>query len=180
MLRLLARVSLFGAWAGGALMLASALLVAADVLARNAFAAAPFASLELSRYAFAAAIAFGMAHALVARAHIRIDVLHRLLPRRWHGPLDVLALGAMAPLASLFAWHAWEVVRESARLGAVSNSPLAVPLPWPQGVWAAGFTWFAAVSWVLLAWALLALLRRRHGEVAAIGGMPGLSEEMPG
>ncbi|MFN6956803.1 MAG: TRAP transporter small permease subunit [Acetobacteraceae bacterium] len=179
MLRLLARVSLFGAWAGGVLMLASALLIGADVVARNAFAAAPFASMELSRYAFAAAIAFGMAHALVMRAHIRIDVLHRLAPRVLHAPLDVLALAAMAPLATVFAWYGWDVVRESARLGAVSNSPLAVPLMWPQGVWAAGFTWFAAVSWLLLALALWALLRWRTAEVTAVGGMPGVAEELP-
>lgn len=179
MLRLVARVSLLGAWAGGALILASALLIGADVVARNVFATAPFASLEMSRYAFAAAIAFGMAHALVMRAHIRIDVLHRLVPRMLHAPLDVLALAAMAPLATVFAWYGWDVVRESARLGAVSNSPLAVPLVWPQGVWAAGFTWFAAVSWVLLAMALWALLRWRPAHVSALGGMPGVAEDLP-
>ena len=178
MLKLLARISLFGAWAGGALMLASALLIGADVIARNALAVAPFASMELSRYAFAAAIAFGMAHALVMRSHIRIDVLHRLLPRVLHAPLDVLALAAMAPLATVFAWYGWDVVRESARLGAVSNSPLAVPLVWPQGVWAAGFTWFAAVAWLLLALALWALLRWRTADVTTVGGMPGVAEEL--
>jgi TRAP-type C4-dicarboxylate transport system permease small subunit len=177
-LRALGTASLVVAWAGGALMLASALLIGADVIARNVFAAAPFASMELSRYAFAAAIAFGMAHALVMRSHIRLDVLHRLVPRTLHAPLDALALMAMAPLATVFAWYAWDVVRESARLGAVSNSPLAVPLVWPQGVWAAGFTWFATVSWLLLAAVLWALVRRRGKDVAAIGGMPGVAEEL--
>lgn len=179
MLRLLAAVSLGGAWLGGALMLASALLIGADVIARNAFSAAPFASMELSRYAFAAAISFGMAHALVQRAHIRIDILHRLVPKGLHAPLDVLALAAMAPLAAAFAFYAWDVVLESARLGAVSNSPLAVPLVLPQGVWAVGFTWFALVSWVLLVAALWALLRWNRAQVEALGGMPGVTEELP-
>lgn len=177
MLKVLGAVSLAVAWAGGALMLGSALLIGADVVARNAFSAVPFASMELSRYAFAAAISFGMAHALVMRSHIRIDVLHRLVPRVLHAPLDVLALAAMAPLATVFAWYAWDVVRESARLGAVSNSPLAVPLVWPQSIWAAGFTWFAMVSWVLLTLALWGLLRWRSCAVSAIGGMPGVAEE---
>jgi TRAP-type C4-dicarboxylate transport system permease small subunit len=178
-LRLLQRLSLVGAWLGGGLMLAAALLIGADVLARNAFAAAPFFSLELSRYAFAAALALGMAHALLARAHIRIDVLHRLLPRRLHAPLDALALAAAAAFASALAWYGWEVVAESARLRAVSNSPLAVPLAWPQAVWAAGFTWFAAVAWVLLGHVLLRLLRGRTNEVAELAGMPGVGEEAP-
>jgi TRAP-type C4-dicarboxylate transport system permease small subunit len=176
---MLGAVSLAGAWAGGALMLGSALLIGADVIARNAFSAAPFASMELSRYAFAAAIAFGMAHALVTRSHIRIDVLHRIVPRVLHAPLDVLALASVAPLATVFAWYAWDVVLESARLGAVSNSPLAVPLVWPQSIWAIGFTWFAAASWLLLALALWALVRWRSADVSALGGMPGVADELP-
>jgi TRAP-type mannitol/chloroaromatic compound transport system permease small subunit len=178
-LRVLAAISLGAAWLGGALMLASALLIGGDVIARNAFSAAPFASMELSRYAFAAAIAFGMAHALVQRAHIRIDILHRMVPRVLHAPLDVLALAAIAPLASVFAYYAWDVVLESARLGAVSNSPLAVPLVFPQSIWAVGFTWFAAVSWLLLATALWALVRWDRARVEAIGGMPGVTDELP-
>jgi TRAP-type C4-dicarboxylate transport system permease small subunit len=168
MLKLLAGVSLAVAWLGGGLILASAVLIGLDVIARNAFAAAPFASMELSRYAFAGAIAFGMAHALVMRSHIRIDILHRLLPRALHAPLD-----------TVFAWYAWDVVRESARLGAVSNSPLAVPLVFPQSVWAGGFTWFALVSWFLLLIALWGLLRWRPAEIEAVGGMPGVAEELP-
>jgi TRAP-type C4-dicarboxylate transport system permease small subunit len=179
MLKLLAGVSLAVAWLGGGLILASAVLIGLDVIARNAFAAAPFASMELSRYAFAGAIAFGMAHALVMRSHIRIDILHRLLPRALHAPLDTIALGCMAPLATVFAWYAWDVVRESARLGAVSNSPLAVPLVFPQSVWAGGFTWFALVSWMLLLVALWGLLRWRPSDVEAVGGMPGVAEELP-
>jgi TRAP-type C4-dicarboxylate transport system permease small subunit len=179
MLSALGAISLVIAWAGGALMLGSAVLIGLDVIARNAFAAAPFASMELSRYAFAAAIAFGMAHALVQRAHIRIDILHRLLPRALHAPLDALALACMAPAATVFAWFAWDVARESARLGAVSNSPLAVPLVVPQAVWASGFTWFAIVAWVLLLAALWALIRGRPDDVATVGGMPGVTEELP-
>lgn len=179
MLRLLAAVSRGVARLGGALILASAVLIGLDVIARNAFAAAPFASMELSRYAFAGAIAFGMAHALVMRSHIRIDILHRLLPRALHAPLDTIALACMAPLATLFAWYAWDVVRESARLGAVSNSPLAVPLVVPQAVWAAGFAWFAFVAWVFLLMALWGLVRWRLAEIEAVGGMPGVAEEMP-
>lgn len=179
MLRPLAAVSLGIAWLGGALILASAVLIGLDVIARNAFAAAPFASMELSRYAFAGAIAFGMAHALVMRSHIRIDILHRLLPRALHAPLDTIALACMAPVATVFAWYAWDVVRESARLGAVSNSPLAVPLVVPQAVWAAGFAWFAFVAWVLLVMALWGLVRWRPAEIEAVGGMPGVAEEMP-
>lgn len=173
----LGRVSRALAWLAGALMLLSALLIGLDVLLRNLLRIAPFHSFEMSRYAFAAALAFGLAHALVERANIRIDILHRLVPRAAHPWLDVLALLALAPFALAFAWYAWDVTLQSARLGAVSNTPLAVPLVIPQSIWAGGLSWFALVAWILAMQALWALMRGRGGRVEQIGGMPGLAAE---
>jgi TRAP-type C4-dicarboxylate transport system permease small subunit len=118
-----------------------------------------------------------MAFALTERAHIRLDLLHRLLPARAHGALDVLALAALTPVAGAFAWHGWEVVAESLRLGAVSNTPLAVPVAWPQAVFAAGLTWFALVALLLALAALVALLRADRATLDRAGGMPGLPAE---
>lgn len=174
---LLGRISRWLAWLAGALMVLSALLIGLDVLLRNLLRISPFHSFELSRYAFAAALAFGLAYALVERANIRIDILHRLMPRRAHPWLDVLALLALAPFALAFAWYAWDVTLQSASLGAVSNTPLALPMVIPQSIWAAGLTWFALVAWILALQASWALLRGRTERVEQIGGMPGLAAE---
>lgn len=173
----LAAVSRVLAWIAGALVLAAALLIGADVLLRNAFRIAPLHSFELSRYAFGASVALGLAFAVTERANIRIDILHRLVPTRAHAALDVLALLALAPVAFAFAWYAWDVTRESLRLGAVSNTPLALPVAVPQGVFAAGLSWFAFVCAASALAALWALLRGDTRAVDRIGGMPGLSAE---
>jgi len=177
MIGALATASRVLAWVAGALVLAAALLIGADVLLRNAFRIAPFHSFELSRYAFGASVALGLAFAVTERANIRIDILHRLLPRRAHAWLDVLGLVALAPVALAFAWYAWDVTRESLRLGAVSNTPLAIPVAWPQGLFAAGLSWFAFVCCAYALVALWALLRGDAQSVDRVGGMPGLSAE---
>jgi TRAP-type C4-dicarboxylate transport system permease small subunit len=176
-MRAIRQVSRVLAWVAGALMLLSALLIGADVLLRNALRIAPFHSFELSRYGFAAALGLGLAFTLTERANIRIDILHRLVPRRAHPWLDVLALLALAPVALAFAWYACDVMLQSARLGAVSNTPMAVPLVIPQSIWAAGLSWFALVACVMALQALWALLRGRAERVEEIGGMPGLAAE---
>jgi TRAP-type C4-dicarboxylate transport system permease small subunit len=165
------------AWIAGALVLAAALLIGADVVLRNAFRLAPFHSFELSRYAFGTSVALGLAFSVTERANIRIDILHRLLPRRAHAPLDVLALLALAPVALAFAYYAWDVTRESFRLGAVSNTPLAIPMAWPQGLFAAGLSWFAFICSAYALAAFWALLRGDAPTVDRVGGMPGLSAE---
>ncbi len=173
----LARVSRILARVAGGLMALAALLIGLDVLLRNTLNIAPFHSFELSRYAFGTSLALGLAFALTERAHIRLDILHRLLPARAHGVLDILALAALSPVAFAFAWYGWEVARESLRLGAVSNTPLAVPMVVPQSVFALGLSWFAFVAAASTLAALVALLRGDHARVEAIAGIPGLSAE---
>ena len=177
MIAALARISRALARVAGGLMALAALLIGLDVLLRNTLNIAPFHSFELSRYAFGTSLALGLAFALTERAHIRLDILHRLVPARAHGALDILALAALAPMAFAFAWYAWEVARESLRLGAVSNTPLAVPMVVPQSVFALGLSWFAFVAATSALAALIALLRGDHARVEAIAGIPGLSAE---
>lgn len=174
MIALLRRISRIFAWGAGGLLLLCAALIGIDVVLRNTLRLVPMHSFELSRYAFGAALAFGFAYALVERAHIRIDILHRVTPRGVHPALDVLALVALVPVTAALAWYAWDVAGQSFRLGAVSNTPLAMPLVIPQGLWAAGLTWFAVVALLMSMSATYAFLRGRPAQVETIGGMPGL------
>ena len=163
--RLLARL-------GGLMILASALLVGVEVVLRNLFGLAVLNSFELTIYLFATAVALGLPHALAARAHIRIDILHARLPLPMRAVLDVAALASVAALAGLFAWHALGVARHSAALGATSNSGHAIPLVLPQGAWALALAWFALVAALLTLRAAADLVRGRVAAVTARACVP--------
>ena len=175
--RLCAVASRWSARLGGLVILASALLVAAEVILRNLPGGPPalrLHSFELTHYGFAAAIAFGFAYALTERAHIRIDVLYALLPLPLRAALDALSLLALAGMAALMAWQAWGVTAQSARMGAMPNSTLQIPLAVPQAIWSAGLTWFALVAALLAGQGLARLLT---GRVAALHAASGVAVE---
>ena len=69
-------LSLWLARFGGVLLVVCAVLIAAEVVLRNITSAIKLHSFELSIYGFATALAFGFGHVLLARAHIRIDILY--------------------------------------------------------------------------------------------------------
>jgi len=169
-------VSRWFARAGGLMMFVSALLVSAEVVLRGMFSLAVLNSFEISIYLFAAAIAFGFAYALTERSHIRIDVLYARFPAPARGALDVLALAGLTALGGLFAWYAWGTAAQSAGMGAVSNSTLAVPLVLPQGVWVAGLLWFVVVAALLTVATAERLLRGDHAAVRTLGGAVSESE----
>src|SRR5260370_1284521 len=75
------RVTRFGLWLGGALVLAAALLIGVDVTLRKFFNASIGVADELARYALALGTAWSLGAALLDRAHIRIDSLYALFPR---------------------------------------------------------------------------------------------------
>ena len=81
LLRMAHGVARGGAWFGGALILAAAVLVAADVVIRNLFVVSVGGSDELAGYALAVGSAWALAFALLERAHVRIDVLYRIMSK---------------------------------------------------------------------------------------------------
>lgn len=179
-MRLAAVVSRWAARAGGAVIALCVLLVAAEVALRNLFNLAVLHSFELSVYGFAAAVAFGFAYTLTERAHIRIDVLYARLPLAARALADVAAMIAMTGLAAVMAWRAWDVVAASARLGAVSNTTLQLPLVIPQGLWACGLSWFALVALLLAAQTLCYLLTGRLDELHGFAGVRAPGVRAPG
>jgi len=158
-------------WAGGAVLLLMSVLVTLDVLTRELFAVAYFESFEITGYAFAIAVAAAYAYALLTRAHIRVDALYARLPRAVRPLCDVASYLALTTLAGLLAYHGWDTVWQSARLGATSSSALAVPLVLPQSLWAAGLTWFLLVALLLLLRGAGLLLRGRTAEAERLIGI---------
>ena len=165
------------AWVAGWNYLACALLVTADILGRNLLGVSTAATVELTGHMLACGIAWGLAHALAVRAHIRVDVLLGRLPPAARAPFHLLAISLLSGLAGFMAWAAWTLVDESALFGARDNSALRVPLIIPQGLWALGISAFLVMCAVLLLESLLALMAGEPRRIDALLGSRSVQEE---
>ena len=171
------RVGLRAVWIGGALLLASAILVSVDVTIRKLFSLSIGGADELSGYAFAIGIAWAFPFALLRRANVRIDALYQLLPARMAAILDLVALVALAIFVTVLTRFAWEVLAASWKLDALSNSQLKVPLWIPQGLWFLGLFLFFATTVVLTLRIALALASGDLATVRALAGARSIQEE---
>ena len=167
-----------GAWFGGLLIIASALLIGVEVVIRRAFDLTIGGADELSGFALAISTAFGLAFTLLERAHIRIDSLYVHLPVRVCALLDILGLAALLGFFGLITWHAVGVLETSWRLGARSVSPMATPLIIPQALWVAGLIIFLLIASLLLLRALGALLTGDAVSIQRLIGSRPVAEEL--
>jgi TRAP-type C4-dicarboxylate transport system permease small subunit len=164
------RLTRFGLWLGGALVLAAAVLIGIDVVLRKFFAQSIGGADELAGYALAIGTAWSLGAALIDRGHIRIDSLYVLLPTRLRLVLDFVGLCLFIGFFGLIARHGWNVVEQSWSAGSRSQSALQTPTVIPQALWFLGLVVFLVVGVVLLAYALRLAAR---GEVAAVAAAIG-------
>nr|WP_246503620.1 TRAP transporter small permease [Plastoroseomonas arctica] len=156
---------------------ACALFITFDIVARSLFGFSSQATVEVTGYMLAGGIAWGLAHTLARRAHIRVDVLvNRLAPRRraW---LHILSLALLLGLSVFITWAAWELVDESALFNAHDNSALRVPMVVPQGIWCFGIAAFVVMAAVLLAESIMSVLLGDPEAVDALLGARTLEDE---
>lgn len=165
------------AWVAGWNYVACALFITGDIVGRNAFGVSSAATVEITGYMLACGIAWGLAHTLACRAHIRVDVLVTRLPVRLRAPLHLFSLLLLAVFALFIAWAAWELVDESALFDAHDNSALRVPLVIPQGIWAVGLSAFVLMCGVLLLESTLALLLGQGQRLDGLLGSRTLADE---
>jgi TRAP-type C4-dicarboxylate transport system permease small subunit len=145
------RFTQWGLWFGGALILLAAVLIGIDVLMRKFLTRSIGGADELAGYALAIGTAWGLAAALIDRAHIRIDSLYVLFPQKFRLALDVVAVALLIAFFALMTWHGWGVVQESWTSGSRSQSALETPTVIPQFLWIAGLAAFVVVGVLLLA-----------------------------
>jgi TRAP-type C4-dicarboxylate transport system permease small subunit len=138
-----------------------------DVLARRFFGFSSQSTTEITGYALAFGISWGLAHALTARAHVRIDILINRVPPAVRYPMHLLSLAAFAVFVGFVAWGAYELVDESLLFGATDISLLRTPLWLPQGLWAAGIGVFLLLILLMLAETTLLVLAGRGAEAEA-------------
>jgi TRAP-type C4-dicarboxylate transport system permease small subunit len=164
------RLTRLGLWFGGALVLLAALLIGVDVVLRKFFTRSIGGADELAGYALAIGSAWGLAAALVERAHIRIDSLYILFPSWLRIALDFIGLVLFIAFFAMVAWHGSGVVMQSWTSGSRSQSDLQTPTVIPQLIWIAGLILFVVVGLVLI---LEALVKLKAGDQAAVARLIG-------
>jgi TRAP-type C4-dicarboxylate transport system permease small subunit len=139
-----------------------------DVLARRLLGFSSQATTELTGYALAFGISWALAHALTARAHIRIDLLINHLPAALRYPMHLLSLAALAVFVGFIAKGAYDLTDESLLFRATDISVLRTPLWIPQGLWAAGIAVFFVLIVLMLIENALLVLAGRGREAEAL------------
>ena len=178
LLGLARRIARAGAWFGGILLIAAALLVGVEVVIRKAFSVSVGGADELAGYALAISTSWALAFTLLERAHIRIDSLYMHLPVRLCALLDIAGLMLLTAFFALITWYGFGVFQTSWTLGARSMSPLGTPLIVPQVLWVLGLVMFLAIAVLLLARALIALIAGDLASVRRLVGSRTLREEV--
>lgn len=154
-----------------------AVFITVDVLCRNFGGFSSSATTEITSYMLAFGLAWGMAHALATRSHIRIDVLVNRLPIGVRQYLHAFALLLLTGLSIFLAWCAWSLVDESMLFNARDTSALAIPLVIPQGLWAVGVTMLAVFAVVLLLEVICLVVAGDAAKVDKLLGPRGYQEE---
>jgi TRAP-type C4-dicarboxylate transport system permease small subunit len=172
------RLEVIGAWVFGAIFVLLSLAVAVEVTMRKVLNVSLQGVDELGGYALAIGAGVSFALALVARAHIRIDLVHERLPRGLRIVLNLVAVASLAVTAGMLPILAWFALSDSISMNSTAQTPWATPLRYPQAVWFAVLAVFAIVAIVSLLRALGLVLRGRSDLIERDYGPKGTREEL--
>lgn len=140
------RLETLGAWLFGATFVLLSFAVAVEVTMRKVFNVSLQGVDELGGYSLAIGSGLAFALALVARAHIRIDLVHERLPRGLRIVLNLVAVLSLAATAAVLPVMAWFALSDSISMNSTAQTPWATPLRWPQAAWFVVLAVFAAVA----------------------------------
>jgi len=170
-------LSLGAAWFGGAITLASVLLICFDVLVRKFFGFTTGGADELSGYAFAISTSWSLAFVVLNRGNVRVDALYQLFPVRVTAVFDWISLVALGVFMVCLSYYASFVAETSWVQNSAANTPLATPLWIPQGLWALGLFWMCLVLALMLLRASTALVTGDIASLKALCGVRSAEEE---
>jgi len=166
-----------GAVVTGWVYLVMALLIALDVITRR-FGFSTQLTDEVAVYGVAIASAWAMAHALIQKDHVRVEVLLVRLPRRVQAVLNLISVVVLTLLVVVLAARMWRTVLESAQYDMRAISFFRTPLVLPQLPWALGFSFFVLVCLVTVANAIIKVRRGRTEELADDLGPRAIASEV--
>ncbi|MEO8546275.1 MAG: TRAP transporter small permease [Burkholderiaceae bacterium] len=71
---------------------------------------------------------FGIAYAYLQGVHVRVDLLHRRLPRTWRRVLEVVSHVGAAGLCGTLAWHAGRMAWSAWQFNDLSDGLIPIPM----------------------------------------------------
>jgi TRAP-type C4-dicarboxylate transport system permease small subunit len=152
--------------------------VALETILRKAFNTSLQGADELGGYVLALGSALAFSVALLERAHIRIDVLHRRFSLRAQAVLDWLSAMSLAGLGVFLLYVGWFVITDTLDYQSVAATPWATPLIWPQGVWYAAMSVFSLIAIGLAGRATALFAAGRLVDLAAEFNPKGAADEL--
>jgi TRAP-type C4-dicarboxylate transport system permease small subunit len=182
--RVVSAMAQAGVLIGGTLLFAAAVIVTAEVLLRKGTGTITGTTFffsgsdEISSYLFAVGTSLSLAHVLVTKGHVRIDVLYTQCPLRARAIMDLIALVVLAIFVSAMLERAVDVASTSYVEQIRSNTQLRILLAWSQIPWAFGIGLFFVAILLALFRSVAALLRGDYPAVNAIAGVSTTDEEI--
>ena len=149
----------------------SALFIIVDVVLRKSSFGSLGGSDEISGYVMATLASWGLAFALVERAHVRIDFMRQKLASNQRMLIDLFAMIATNAVVVLIMVKCWPVLEKTLARGSTANTVLETPMWIPQGIWFTGWLWFAFSTTVLSLVGIAYLSRGLSREFDAALGM---------
>ena len=153
----------------GLVLTGTVILIIAEIVLREVGISLGGAE-EISGYVMAGVAGWGMSYALTELAHVRIDLIRLRLQTRGRALLDLIAIVALAGVASLVAFQCWPVLEKTIERGSRANTALETPLWLPQTIWLSGWIWFAVSACVLVILSLVLMMRRDFDQADALVG----------
>lgn len=161
----------------GVTLVLTVAFILTDVLMRRFGFGSLGGSDEISGYVMAAVASWGLACALMQRAHVRIDVIRQKLGQPGRAVMDIFAMIVTNATVLLIAYQCWPVLEKSLTRGSRANTPLETPLWIPQGIWFAGWLWFALTATILTLVGIGYLMAGRRAAFEAALGIGSELEE---
>lgn len=117
-------------------------LMLAEVFARGFIGTSLAMSWEFSAFGMAGVFLLGLGPAIRRGAHVRVTLVHGLLPSKGKRVLEVIATLAAIACAVVLFWIFLQLFLNSWTKGLRQSSYTATPLVWPHGLAVLGATQF--------------------------------------
>jgi TRAP-type mannitol/chloroaromatic compound transport system permease small subunit len=171
-------ISRFSLWVAGALLIATVVLISAEIVVRKLGSGMVSGASEVGGFMLAICSVWAFSYTLLQRSNIRFDILYVRCSEGVRSMMDLLGLLGLGVFACIVTYHAYAVLATSISFGARSVSSLSVPLWIPLSVWFAGLVFLCWTVLILAARVLVALLHRDYATVARLAGTVMADEEI--
>ena len=162
----------------GFVFLGLAFAVAVETIMRKVFNKSLQGVDELGGYVLAIGAGLAFAITLLSRAHIRIDVVHDILPRPVRIAMNCLAIPSLAACAFAVLTLAGIALQDTIQYSATAQTPWATPLKYPQSLWVGALAVFAICAAYETVTLFGLIARGRFDEIDRSYGPRGTKDEL--